>query len=94
MTDSSQYDNLEPLRYDESPHESFLETNPVPIVQSAPHVFQDAVDAARRSMEQSLAGGEKMGGAVNLKLTIDLSDRGLMKVPEEVVDIIKREVER
>lgn len=82
------------MRHDNSSHELFLDTNLAPIVQSVPHVFQDAVDAARRSMEQSLAGGEKIGGVVNLKLTIDLSERGLMKVPEEVVDIIKREVER
>ena len=57
-------------------------------------VFQDAVDLARRSMEQSLAGSERIGEAVNLRLTIDLSDRPFMKIPDEVIDIIKREVER
>ena len=56
--------------------------------------FQDAVNMARRSMEQSLAGSERIGEAVNLRLTIDLSDRPFMKIPDEVIDIIKREVER
>ncbi|KAL8797346.1 MAG: hypothetical protein Q9195_000500 [Heterodermia aff. obscurata] len=56
-------------------------------------VFQDAVDLARRSMEQSLVGNERIGEAVNLRLTIDLSDRPFMKIPDEVIDIIKTEVE-
>ena len=65
-----------------------------PAEQGVAAVFQDAVDLARRSMEQSLAGSEKIGEAVNLRLTIDLSDRPFVKIPEEVIDIIKREVER
>ena len=65
-----------------------------PAEQSVAAVFQDAVDLARRSMEQSLAGSERIGEAVNLRLTIDLSDRPFMKIPDEVIDIIKREVER
>ena len=66
----------------------------VPAEQSVAAAFQDAVDLARRSMEQSLAGSERIGEAVNLRLTIDLSDRPFMKIPDEVIDIIKREVER
>ena len=65
-----------------------------PAEQGVAAVFQGAVELARRSMEQSLAGSEKIGEAVNLRLTIDLSDRPFVKIPEEVIDIIKREVER
>ena len=57
-------------------------------------VFQTAVDAARRSMEQSLAGGERIGDAVDLKLTLDLSNQSLRNIPDEVVEIIRRDVER
>lgn len=45
-------------------------------------------------MEQSLAGSERIGDAVNLKLTIDLSNQSLRNVPDEVVEIIRRDVER
>ena len=57
-------------------------------------IFQEAVENARRGIQQSLAGSEKVGEAVNLKLTIDLSRRSLEGLPDEVVDIVKRDVER
>lgn len=57
-------------------------------------IFQEAVENARRGIAQSLAGSEKVGEAVNLKLTVDLSRRSLEGVPNEVVDIVKRDVER
>ena len=57
-------------------------------------IFEEAVENARRGIAQSLAGSEKVGEAVNLKLTIDLSRRSLEGLPNEVVDIVKREVER
>ena len=61
---------------------------------SAIDIFQEAVTKARQTMKQSLAGSEEVGGAVNLKLSIDLKSSGLQEFPEEVVEIVKSDVER
>ena len=57
-------------------------------------LIQDAVDTARQGMEQSLAGSERVGDAVNLKLTLDLGHKRIEMLPDEVVQILKRDVER
>lgn len=94
LTNPSQYNIRDPLRHEDSTQESFLNTAHDSAEQSVVGVFQNAVDAARCTTEQSFAGSEKVGEAVNLKLTIDLTDRAITKIPGEVIDIIKREVER
>lgn len=52
------------------------------------------MEAARFGIQRSLAGNEKVGEAVRPKLTIDLSHQSIERVPEEVVEIIKVDVER
>jgi hypothetical protein len=57
-------------------------------------IFQEAVEVARFGIQRSLAGNEKVGEAVKPKLTIDLSHQSIERVPEEVVEILKVDVER
>ena len=45
-------------------------------------------------MQQSLAGSERVGEAVKLKLTIDLGRQHIENLPDDVVPIFKRDVER
>lgn len=52
------------------------------------------MEAARFGIQRSLAGNEKVGDAVKPKLTIDLSHQSIDRVPEEVVEILKVDVER
>ena len=96
MTGYSQYSNHDPpdpVRYEDPAQESFQDPD-APSIHAAVGIFQGAVEAARQSMEQSLAGGEKIGEAIGLNLTLDLSSQALRVLPDEVVDLIKRDVER
>jgi hypothetical protein len=70
---------------------SHEKTNPL---HDATGIFQEAVEAARYGIQRSLAGNEKVGEAVRPKLTIDLSHQSIERVSEEVVEIIKVDVER
>lgn len=89
------YNGSDPqVRYEESSQEPTLELPPIVKGVRVIEIFQEAVENARRGIAQSLAGSEKVGEAVNLKLTVDLSRRSLEGVPNEVVDIVKRDVER
>ena len=45
-------------------------------------------------MQESLAGEDKIGNTVQLSLTVDLNRRGLESLPEEIVQILKQDVER
>ena len=58
------------------------------------NLVRSAVDNARQGMQQSLEGSERVGEAVKLKLTVDLGHKGIEMLPEEVVQILKRDVER
>ncbi|KAL8827669.1 MAG: hypothetical protein Q9191_003045 [Dirinaria sp. TL-2023a] len=89
------YNGSDPqVRYEESSQEPTLELPPIVKGVRVIEIFQEAVENARRGIAQSLAGSEKVGEAVNLKLTVDLSRRSLEGVPNEVVEIVKRDVER
>ena len=57
-------------------------------------LFRNAVDSARQSMQQSLIGSEKIGEAIQLKLTIDLNRQRIQTVPSEVTRIMNKDVER
>lgn len=57
-------------------------------------MFKESVTKAHQTIKQSLAGSEEVSEAVNLKLSIDLKSRGLQDLPDEVVDIVKNDVER
>lgn len=56
-------------------------------------IFTLAVDNARQGI-QSLAGNTRAAEVAKPKLTLDLKNCGLDKLPPEVVDIIKPDVER
>lgn len=60
----------------------------------AVEIFTEAVEKARQGIKQNLAGSGEVSEAVNLKLSIDLKSKGLEDLPDEVVDIVKRDVER
>lgn len=58
-------------------------------------LFREAVESAHLGIQQSLAGSDKdkVGEAIRAKLTVDLSHRSIEGMPEEIVDIVKRDVE-
>lgn len=58
-------------------------------------LFREAVESTRLGIQQSLAGSDKVkvGEAIRAKLTVDLSHRSIEDMPEEIVDIVKRDVE-
>lgn len=56
-------------------------------------IFEDAVKSARRAIPQSTDTGE-MVDELKLKLTVDLSHTHLEDIPPEVVDILKRDVDK
>lgn len=87
-----------PVRYEGPSRESIQEMPPVLSRQDAIDLFLESVETARAmarfGIQQSLAGSEKVGEAVKLKLTIDLSHKSIEIMPDEIVDILKRDVER
>lgn len=80
--------------YEGTMQESFLDVPVSATGYAAVDVFRQAVDIARQGIRQSLAGSEEAGEAVKLKLTLDLKGKSLQDLPDEVVDIVKDEVER
>ena len=52
------------------------------------------VETARQSIQQSLSGSERVGETVQLKLTIDLGHNRIGDLPDEVIDVFRRDVER
>ncbi|KAL8687559.1 MAG: hypothetical protein Q9218_006303 [Villophora microphyllina] len=54
-------------------------------------IFTEGVEDARHEQQ---ARSHEVGPAVNLKLTVDLSKRNLYAIPDEVIDILKVDVER
>jgi len=57
-------------------------------------LFQSKIEDARQDTENALAGNGEVSEAVRPKLTLDLGHSGIARLPENVVDIIKAEVER
>ena len=88
------YDYDYPVRYEGPNPESFQQMEPTLARSETLSLIQKAVDTARAGMQQSLAGSERVGEAVKLKLTIDLGHQGIEMLPDEVVHILKRDVER
>lgn len=56
-------------------------------------IFRDAVETARRAIPQPLDTGE-MVDELKLKLTVDMSHTHLEDIPQEVADILKRDVDK
>ena len=63
-------------------------------LQETVTLFRNAVYNARQAMQQSLMGSEKIGEAIQLKLTIDLNRQRIQTVPSEVSRIMNKDVER
>lgn len=65
---------------------------------SNPMSSGQVIALARDAMQNALLENEQQSAAVSSDLkpgvTIDLSRKGIQKLPEEVVDIIKNELER
>jgi len=62
--------------------------------EEAIQLTRNVVDATRQEMRQTLRGTEDAGEALKLSLTIDLSRRGIAEMPDEMVQILKHDVER
>ena len=72
-------------------------TKPEPTLLSldeTTELFRSKVEDARQDTEHALAGNEDVSEAVRPKLTLDLGHSKIARLPENVVDIIKAEVER
>lgn len=65
---------------------------------AAPMSSGQVIALAREAMQNALLDNQQQSAAVSSDLkpgvTIDLSRKGIQKLPEEVVDIIKNELER
>lgn len=61
--------------------------------REALELFENAVDNARQGI-QSLAGSAKATEVAKPKLTLDLKHCKLDRIPGEVVEIIRQDVER
>lgn len=59
--------------------------------QDSVRIFATGVEDARREQQTR---SQELGPVVDLKLTVDLSKRGLHEIPDEVVELLKVEVER
>ncbi|MCJ1399048.1 RAM signaling network component [Xylographa trunciseda] len=57
-------------------------------------LVRNVVEIERQAVRQSLESSEGVGDAVKLKLTIDLSRQRIGSIPDEVVQILRRDVER
>ena len=72
---------------------------PVPAPTPAAKVITFAREAMQNALQENEAQAQRAeGGAANTELkpgiTIDLSRKGIRELPEEVVDVIKHELER
>jgi hypothetical protein len=63
-------------------------------LEETTELFRRKVEDARQDTEHALAGNEDVSEVVRPKLTLDLGHSKIARLPENVVDIIKAEVER
>jgi Leucine-rich repeat (LRR) protein len=63
-------------------------------LEETTELFRSKVEDARQDTEHALAGNEDVSEVVRPKLTLDLGHSKIARLPENVVDIIKTEVER
>jgi len=63
-------------------------------LEETTELFKSKVEDARQDTEHALGGNEDVSEAVRPKLTLDLGHSKIARLPENVVDIIKAEVER
>lgn len=78
-----------------SSQQSFLDIDPPRNSKDPVEIFREAVQAQRDTIaERDRLEGKGLSEAVKQTLTVDLSRRSINELPEEVVDIIKADVER
>ena len=78
-----------------SSQQSFLGIDPPRDSKDPVEIFREAVQAQRDTIaERDRLEGKGLSEAVKQTLTVDLSRRSINELPEEVVDIIKADVER
>lgn len=78
-----------------SSQQSFLDIIPPRDSKDPVEIFREAVQAQRDTIaERDRLEGKGLSEAVKQTLTVDLSRRSINELPEEVVDIIKADVER
>ncbi|MCJ1390463.1 RAM signaling network component [Xylographa bjoerkii] len=83
-----------PLKY-EGPTPSNLQSPDTALSSSETMTLvRKVVQIERQAVQQSLESSEGVGDAVKLKLTIDLSRQRIGTIPEEVIHILRRDVER
>ncbi len=83
-----------PVKYEGPSQRSIDEIPSVVSRYEAIGLFQEAVETARLGMQLSLAGSEKVGEVIKPKLTVDLSHKSIEEVPDDIVDLLKKDVER
>ncbi|MCJ1306143.1 hypothetical protein MMC08_008961 [Hypocenomyce scalaris] len=81
------------VTYEGPTHESFQQTEPRVYRTEAVSLFKNAVETARQAIPQPHDISETVD-ELKLKLTVDLSHTQLEDIPQEVADILKRDVER
>ena len=78
-----------------SSQQSFLDIDLPGNGQDPVRMFQEAVQAQRDTIaERDRLEGKGLSEAMKQTLTIDLSRRSISELPEEIIDIIKADVER
>ena len=78
-----------------SSQQSFLDIEPSREVTDPVELFRETVQAERaKTEERDRLEGKALGEAIKQTLTIDLSRRSIHELPDEVIDIIKADVER
>lgn len=89
-----------PVKYEGPSQQSFQEMQSSQGTQDrltaygTAELFRKSVETARLKFQQSLAGSEKVHEAIKPNLTIDLKRREISELRDEVVDILKKDVER
>ncbi|KUJ12042.1 uncharacterized protein LY89DRAFT_786185 [Mollisia scopiformis] len=83
------------VRHEASSSSLKSKPEPTPIAgQQTISLFQKAMDKAREDHQKTDTQAAKAAGMMISGVTIDFSHKGIMDFPDEVIDIIKEELER
>ncbi|KAI9701586.1 MAG: RAM signaling network component [Candelina mexicana] len=83
-----------PTRYIGPSQQSMAQMPPSISSNQVIALAQQAVAAARQETQRSVNGAGSVNGSIRPGLTIDLGHKNIQRIPEEVVYIIKDEIER
>ena len=85
-----------PIRYDGPSPSSSQDSQDSPGALSRSdtiNLVRSTFDKAIQEMRQTRAGSEGAGDAVKIKVTLNLSEKKIVELPNELVDIFKADVE-